>query len=543
MAYKRKRSYTPRPYRRSASPYKKRKFVRYAKKAGSIGLRYGLPVAGALGGLGLTYLGMPYAGAALGTISSGAASAFGNASPQSQSMPSHMMSVPQGVPVYGAGVYSDEDYLDNAKFQAMKESFQHNSPPKATPKPRNIRQPTGPTTRISRAAKAASAHTARISGKGDYRIYRSLKNSLRGRGDYRSVKSNVFLGGQTPTMRNSIKPGGGTVISFKEYIGDVVSSPTANTFDLKAYYINPTESSTFPWLSQLASNYQEWEAQGIVFHFKSMSGDALNSVNTSLGQVIMATNYDPTQPDFSSKPEMENTEFSQSVRPSADCLHMIECAKSANVLSNLYTTDPIVGSRFSNLGKFEIATNGCQGTSVNLGELWVTYQIELLKPKLSDTLGEDISFALMQGLASNTFPAGIVGSLTINGSSTMQVREPDGNKIFFPDSSIPKTYQVVLGWNGGGATITQPAFSLVGCSIVQDIYRASGGTPSNNIYVPSSGVLSSRMAFSANINVPSGEGAYMNFAAGIIPNTASVTILISEMPNSLENSSEILPFI
>ena len=37
---------------------------------------------------------------------------------------------------------------------------------------------------------------------------------------------------------------------------------------------------------------------------------------------------------------------------------------------------------------FTIATQGFQGTNVNIGELWVTYQVTLLKPKLYASLGK-----------------------------------------------------------------------------------------------------------------------------------------------------------
>jgi len=44
------------------------------------------------------------------------------------------------------------------------------------------------------------------------------------------------------------------------------------------------------------------------------------------------------------------------------------------------------------LGRFSIATLGFQGSSVNCGELHVTYQVRLLKPKLFTTLGDTIPF-------------------------------------------------------------------------------------------------------------------------------------------------------
>ena len=97
------------------------------------------------------------------------------------------------------------------------------------------------------------------------------------------------------------------------------SASTANTFKLDSYMINPTDVNTFPWLNEIARCYQEWIPHGIVFIYKTMSADALNSVNTALGTVIMATNYNATQPNYASKAEMENSEFSRSIKPSISC--------------------------------------------------------------------------------------------------------------------------------------------------------------------------------------------------------------------------------
>jgi hypothetical protein len=39
----------------------------------------------------------------------------------------------------------------------------------------------------------------------------------------------------------------------------------------------------FPWLSNIAQNFESYKLRGLVFEFKSMSGDALTSTNTALG--------------------------------------------------------------------------------------------------------------------------------------------------------------------------------------------------------------------------------------------------------------------
>jgi hypothetical protein len=174
------------------------------------------------------------------------------------------------------------------------------------------------------------------------------------------------------------------IISHREYIGDVVTGGVG-AFASSSFMLNPGNGAIFPWLSYIASAFQQYKFRGIVFEFKSMSADALNSTNTALGNVIMASNYNVLQRNFANKSEMENTEFSSSCKPSSSMYHPIECDPNDTVLNELYIAPngeiPDGGTpQFYDFCNFQIATNGFQAANVNIGELWVTYEIALLKP-------------------------------------------------------------------------------------------------------------------------------------------------------------------
>lgn len=121
----------------------------------------------------------------------------------------------------------------------------------------------------------------------------------------------------------------------------------------------------------------------MVFEFRSMSADALNSTNTALGSVVMCTDYDSADVPFSSKQQMENTEFGVSCKPSSNMIHAIECAPKVTTATELYVRARNIPAgtdiRLYDWGKFYIATSGFQGTNVNCGELWVSYDITLIK--------------------------------------------------------------------------------------------------------------------------------------------------------------------
>lgn len=215
--------------------------------------------------------------------------------------------------------------------------------------------------------------------------------TVTGYGAYK-VRSNALYSGATvPYIRNSNIAENALVISHKEYIGDVVTSATPGAFTIKGFPINVGLARTFEWLTQIAMNYEQYVLEGLLFCFKSFSADALNSTNTALGNVIMATNYNPYNAPFADKAEMEGYEFSTSFKPSMSAIHPVECSPYQTPVSELYVRTGTAPSgadlRLYDLGTFYIATTGFQGASVNIGELWVTYQVALLKPKLYQALG------------------------------------------------------------------------------------------------------------------------------------------------------------
>lgn len=170
----------------------------------------------------------------------------------------------------------------------------------------------------------------------------------------------------------------------REFLGDVYSSSTPGAFKINDYPINPGLNSTFPWLSGVVgAKFQQYRINGMSFEYRSMSGDALNSTNTALGSVIMSTDYDSADATFASKQEMENTEYGVSCKPSVNMMHGIECARFQTPVSELYIRAYDVPAnkdiRLYDMGRFSIATVGCQAANVNLGELWVSYDIDCFK--------------------------------------------------------------------------------------------------------------------------------------------------------------------
>lgn len=199
-----------------------------------------------------------------------------------------------------------------------------------------------------------------------------------GKGDYKVMENSLLRASSVPVFgSNSIR------IRHKEFLGDFTGS---TEFSLRSVSINPGLKESFPWLASIASNFEQYRVNGMVFQFVSTSSNALNSTNTALGKVIMATEYNALDRPFGSVQEMLITLFSNYGKPAESLTHAIECADSQRPTSLLYVrTGPApAGSdlRLYDMANFQLASEGMQ-TPSNIGGLWVTYDVTLVKPIIS----------------------------------------------------------------------------------------------------------------------------------------------------------------
>jgi len=307
----------------------------------------------------------------------------------------------------------------------------------------------------------------------------SLFKSITGLGVYSVTKNSLMANPNDPPVLTNTTSG--TRIQHREYITDVTGS---TTFTLTAYAINPGVAATFPWLSGVAQNFEEYILHGMVFEFKSTSAGALNSTNTALGTVIMATQYNVVNPNFIAKRDMENYVYSTSAAPAVSALHPIECARDINVLSELFVrnTVPVSGTdlRFTDIGKFQIATVGMQAAA-NIGELWVTYDIELIKPKLPSAYTSIGPAHYVYDATSGTPPFGTApdiddlfgtdgSKVVLHGTGNTPVTL-DVNTVTY---TAPGRYLTLFHWTGAAATINFGTQTLSSSVTEADILISEG---------------------------------------------------------------------
>lgn len=245
--------------------------------------------------------------------------------------------------------------------------------------------------------------------------------------------------GQTITVRH------------KEFIASIKGSVD---FNLQRFFIlQPGDTNTFPWLSGIADKFQQYRVKGMVYHYVPTSGYAVNGTNPAIGAVMMQTSYRANDTPPASKSEMLNEYWASEASPADSFCHPIECSPKENPFSVHYVrTNPPPASDsplLYDLGVTYVATQGMQADNNVVGDLWVTYEIELSKPVVASNVTDTVPSAML---------------LTTTGISTAA---PLGTTtLTATGQSVPFTFS--------GRTITFPV-GLIGTFLITVRIAASGG--------------------------------------------------------------------
>ena len=218
-----------------------------------------------------------------------------------------------------------------------------------------------------------------------------------GRGAY-TESNGLIAGGREGTIVNGM--GDETqsiVISSRDYLQDVYGAPSS-AFYCESWQINPGLFANFPALAQHAVNYEEYELIQCVFEYVStVDASALNNTNGSTGTLIMATNYNPAAPNFTSKEAMMSYHGAESCRVIDRMVHGVECdpSKNAGAPQKFVRTQPVIqyqDIKTFDVGKFQLAQSNLPSAFQNqqIGELYISYTVKLTKPRLFAALGSAI---------------------------------------------------------------------------------------------------------------------------------------------------------
>lgn len=304
----------------------------------------------------------------------------------------------------------------------------------------------------SRAVGALGMGAAGLMGNGWEGAVQGAKNGWNagagfskymGWGDYSPQSGNDLIvgsGSQQAIQVNRAEgdASGDICLAHTEFLRNIevtIPSSGSSAFTLVELPINVGLGSTFPFLSQIASNYTLYDLQGLIFQYKPTSGENGQAGNNAIGKIIMATQYDPDAPPFISSVQMENYAYSNSTKPSCGAIHGVETAFGKTSIDLLYvrTGNTTKAKNFTDTGTFYFASEGVPGTAgdkVQIGELWVTYMVRLSRPTIDNLIiGKNLEsfYATWSGTTNDI----LFGSVTYDSTNTLDltIARYDGNTI------------------------------------------------------------------------------------------------------------------
>lgn len=236
-------------------------------------------------------------------------------------------------------------------------------------------------------AAATYAGAGMYTGKGKYfQNQNDLINSVKNRSS-----------GSIPMFSSKHDETGELTISHREYIRDIYGNSENEPFHNQGIDLNPGLEASFPWLSQVAQNFEEYDFKQLIFTYRSTIAD-VSSNNGQVGTVIATTNYNPSENIFPNKSMMMGYAHTMSQKTTEALMHGVECdPKKLSGSSGKYVRsqglDPNQDVKTYDHGKFQLAIANTPNDIADntIGELWVSYTVKLRKPKYHTKEGFGIS--------------------------------------------------------------------------------------------------------------------------------------------------------
>nr|UHS72372.1 MAG: hypothetical protein 2 [Tombusviridae sp.] len=333
-----------------------------------------------------------------------------------------------------------------------------------------------------------------------------------GSGDYtvasNSVVQRTLRGSDSiPSMHKS---GQSISIQHREYLGPIKGS--VGFVNQRFFTLQPGDSHTFPWLHSIATQFQQYRIKGMVVHYIPTSGEVVSGTNPAIGSVMIQTSYRASDTAPATKIEMLNEYWATESKPSQEFCHPIECSPKENPFEVHYVRSRPVPTGDSvmmyDMGNIFVATEGMPGANT-VGDLWVTYDIELMKPQVLSDVAAGITYSAVRNVGGSTADlfgtagllSGVAGVTFKNGTVTF----PTGNTGTFHIAINLKANTTFTVFNASGPV-------AAGCALV----NMPGGMAAWRSTCVSPSILTEAVSVWAFTITDPSVSATVNFATSFI---------------------------
>ena len=383
----------------------------------------------------------------------------------------------------------------------------------------------------------------------------SFANAL-GFGEYNiqqnTCMSMIDMGSSPPRVKNTNR-GEAMIINHREYIGELTTGTgTPSVFTIQSYPINIGNSVLFPFGSEIAKNFQEWEVRGMLVELKSEASNTATAL--SLGSMFCAVNYNVLDVSPSSKMELENMEYACSNKPTDSIIMPIECARKNDVLTHMYIAideDYQSGDkRFCDLGKLHIGTYGCPTPSTPIAEIWVTYEIALYKPKVHHesipTLTPHYAAHCVGTLTSTADPPLKSAMIAMNSDIPVYTSDIGTTSTVIIDTieAVDYNYLLHVAWrNVSTFTPSPPGITFAeGSSFVTNFFSGISGWNQQTQSYSTTSSPQNQFITAMVVNVKAGYKGRINFNGGVVrsaTHNSYFDLVVTRMPSDLINAAQI----
>lgn len=233
-----------------------------------------------------------------------------------------------------------------------------------------------------------------LGGKGAVRRAMGVtrSQSRRGGGGWssRNVSVSAAYGRVSRNRGPSVNGRGSTVVSHSEYLGEVAGSVA---FDNTPRAINPGLVASFPWLANIAIQYEQYKFRKLSYRYET------EAPSTKAGAVILVTDYDALDAPFISKDQAMQYKGASRTVTWSRCVHG-SLSRESGPYALRYVRSGAVpeggDQKTYDVGLFQTITGGQDSTAV-IGEMYVDYVVELVGPKTNNILGANLLCADIRG--------------------------------------------------------------------------------------------------------------------------------------------------
>lgn len=318
------------------------------------------------------------------------------------------------------------------------------------------------------------AAASRVMGAGDYSVpWQVSMNSL-------------VTQGNIPAVHNSKA---GLRLCHKEFIGPIYSTIA---YTNRVIRINPGLSTAFPWLSKIAPNFAQYKLHGMIVTFISSLTNAVASFS-SLGAVIIACDLNSAADPAMSQTAMEQMQFVASAKASETIVAPVECSpKEGAAIHSYIRQGPVPASASINdydHCMLQVATSGMPSDGVEIGRLYISYDIEFLGAKVLSTPGQSAHYYQQANVAGMNAPFGVLTSPVLDYDGIGLKFEPSpavGYDSFTIPANTAKAFEFEMSLKADAPVGSAfPTLSLTNCTT----FNYWRGKTSSTIVCPDAGTV------------------------------------------------------